>query len=157
MHTTTDPQASGTSVHSVCRLCCWSYVSYYSYSLSMTKMVIFPRTLLPVVRQLSKDTPSNTRDGHSYFTGGWTRPSIKQYKGTTSACGTGVDLNWYPNFAAPNRTLAWGIWIGSKSRCACVRPSSVWIDSPPPPFFWVYMHLNVSMYYMDNVKRQCKR
>eukprot|EP01116_Phalansterium_solitarium_P017426 TRINITY_DN4290_c0_g1_i2.p1 TRINITY_DN4290_c0_g1~~TRINITY_DN4290_c0_g1_i2.p1 ORF type:complete len:214 (-),score=80.96 TRINITY_DN4290_c0_g1_i2:160-801(-) len=28
--------------------------------------------------------------------GGWTKPSIKQYQGTTSMCGAGVDLSWYP-------------------------------------------------------------
>eukprot|EP01012_Entosiphon_sulcatum_P004616 TRINITY_DN1186_c0_g1_i1.p1 TRINITY_DN1186_c0_g1~~TRINITY_DN1186_c0_g1_i1.p1 ORF type:complete len:211 (-),score=26.78 TRINITY_DN1186_c0_g1_i1:38-670(-) len=28
--------------------------------------------------------------------GGWTKPNIKQYQGTTSECGVGVDLNWYP-------------------------------------------------------------
>jgi len=28
--------------------------------------------------------------------GGWKKPSIKQYRGTTSLCGAGVDLNWYP-------------------------------------------------------------
>lgn len=27
--------------------------------------------------------------------GGWTRPSIKQYQGTTTLCGAGVDVNWY--------------------------------------------------------------
>jgi len=27
--------------------------------------------------------------------GGWTKPSIKQYKGTTSMCSGGVDLNFY--------------------------------------------------------------
>uniref|UniRef100_A0A6B2LI18 lysozyme n=1 Tax=Arcella intermedia TaxID=1963864 RepID=A0A6B2LI18_9EUKA len=28
--------------------------------------------------------------------GGWSTPSIKQYAGDKSACGVGVDLNWYP-------------------------------------------------------------
>eukprot|EP01088_Endostelium_zonatum_P016248 TRINITY_DN430_c0_g1_i1.p1 TRINITY_DN430_c0_g1~~TRINITY_DN430_c0_g1_i1.p1 ORF type:complete len:214 (-),score=44.97 TRINITY_DN430_c0_g1_i1:55-696(-) len=28
--------------------------------------------------------------------GGWTHPYMKQYKGTTSLCGTGVDENWRP-------------------------------------------------------------
>ncbi len=28
--------------------------------------------------------------------GGWTKPSIKQYKGDTTLCGAGVDMNWYP-------------------------------------------------------------
>ena len=27
--------------------------------------------------------------------GGWTHPKIKQYKGDTTACGFGVDLNYY--------------------------------------------------------------
>lgn len=27
--------------------------------------------------------------------GGWTKPSIKQYQGTTSDCGASVDLNYY--------------------------------------------------------------
>jgi len=28
--------------------------------------------------------------------GGWGHPAIKQYQGTSSVCGAGVDLNWYP-------------------------------------------------------------
>ena len=28
--------------------------------------------------------------------GGWSAPTIKQYKGTTSMCSASVDLNWYP-------------------------------------------------------------
>lgn len=28
--------------------------------------------------------------------GGWTKPNIKQYKGDTTLCGAGVDLNFYP-------------------------------------------------------------
>ena len=28
--------------------------------------------------------------------GGWTKPNIKQYSGTTTLCGAGVDLSWYP-------------------------------------------------------------
>jgi hypothetical protein len=28
--------------------------------------------------------------------GGWTKPNIKQYKGTTSVCSASVDYNWYP-------------------------------------------------------------
>lgn len=28
--------------------------------------------------------------------GGWTRPSIKQFAGTTSLCRAGIDKNWYP-------------------------------------------------------------
>lgn len=27
--------------------------------------------------------------------GGWSRPSIKQYNGSSTICGVGVDLNWY--------------------------------------------------------------
>lgn len=27
---------------------------------------------------------------------GWTKPYAKQYKGTTTLCNTGVDLNWHP-------------------------------------------------------------
>jgi hypothetical protein len=29
--------------------------------------------------------------------GGWTTPSIKQYKGDATSCGVGVDYNWYPS------------------------------------------------------------
>jgi hypothetical protein len=29
--------------------------------------------------------------------GGWTRPAIKQYQGSTNICGCGVDYNWYPD------------------------------------------------------------
>lgn len=28
--------------------------------------------------------------------GCWSKPTVKQYQGTTSLCGAGVDLNWYP-------------------------------------------------------------
>jgi GH25 family lysozyme M1 (1,4-beta-N-acetylmuramidase) len=28
--------------------------------------------------------------------GGWEKPNTKQYKGTTTLCNTGVDLDWYP-------------------------------------------------------------
>lgn len=34
--------------------------------------------------------------------GGWEKPNYKQYKGTTSLCGTSVDLNWYPQCAGPD-------------------------------------------------------
>lgn len=27
--------------------------------------------------------------------GGWTKPNVKQYMGTTSTCGASVDLNFY--------------------------------------------------------------
>jgi len=36
--------------------------------------------------------------------GGWSHPNIKQYQGTTSMCGAGVDLNWYPDGMAGNMT-----------------------------------------------------
>uniref|UniRef100_A0A6B2LIR1 Lysozyme n=1 Tax=Arcella intermedia TaxID=1963864 RepID=A0A6B2LIR1_9EUKA len=40
-------------------------------------------------------------DGNPSFSdfkpfGGWTKPSIKQYHGSATECGVGVDLNWYP-------------------------------------------------------------
>ena len=28
--------------------------------------------------------------------GGWSKPNIKQYKGDTTLCGVGVDLDYYP-------------------------------------------------------------
>jgi GH25 family lysozyme M1 (1,4-beta-N-acetylmuramidase) len=28
---------------------------------------------------------------------GWSSPAMKQYSGTSTKCGVGVDLNWYPN------------------------------------------------------------
>jgi len=28
--------------------------------------------------------------------GGWTKPAIKQYQGTTTECSVGIDKNWYP-------------------------------------------------------------
>ena len=28
--------------------------------------------------------------------GGWTKPNIKQYNGSSTVCGVGVDLDWYP-------------------------------------------------------------
>ncbi len=39
-------------------------------------------------------------DGSASFSdyrkiGGWSSPSIKQFKGDTSQCGVGVDLNFY--------------------------------------------------------------
>ena len=35
-------------------------------------------------------------DDFSAF-GGWTKPTIKQYQGTTTFCSAGVDLSWYPD------------------------------------------------------------
>ena len=29
--------------------------------------------------------------------GGWNRPAMKQFRGSVSFCGTGIDENWYPN------------------------------------------------------------
>jgi hypothetical protein len=39
-------------------------------------------------------------DGKASFSdfapfGGWTKPAIKQYQGTTTYCSAGVDLNYY--------------------------------------------------------------
>lgn len=36
--------------------------------------------------------------------GGWSRPSIKQYRGDITACGVGIDADWYPG-AAPAPAL----------------------------------------------------
>jgi hypothetical protein len=38
--------------------------------------------------------------------GGWSRPSIKQYRGDASLCGVGVDENYYPNGDFRNVTNA---------------------------------------------------
>jgi len=39
-------------------------------------------------------------DSHSFSDfsafGGWSRPTMKQYNGDQTACGVGVDYNWYP-------------------------------------------------------------
>eukprot|EP01112_Ceratiomyxa_fruticulosa_P020680 TRINITY_DN7129_c0_g1_i5.p1 TRINITY_DN7129_c0_g1~~TRINITY_DN7129_c0_g1_i5.p1 ORF type:complete len:219 (-),score=33.28 TRINITY_DN7129_c0_g1_i5:92-748(-) len=40
-------------------------------------------------------------DGSASFSdfsafGGWTKPSIKQFAGTTAICSAGIDKNWYP-------------------------------------------------------------
>lgn len=39
----------------------------------------------------------DSNPSYSDFTefGGWTKPSIKQYQGTTSTCSASVDLNYY--------------------------------------------------------------
>jgi len=29
--------------------------------------------------------------------GGWTKPAMKQFQGTTTTCSASVDLSWYPN------------------------------------------------------------
>jgi len=42
------------------------------------------------------DDRANFGDFASHRIGGWTKPAIKQYRGTTTVCSTGVDLNWYP-------------------------------------------------------------
>merc|ERR1712000_74159 len=49
-------------------------------------------------------------DGEASFSdfrpfGGWSKPAIKQYRGSTSLCGAGVDENWYPG-AMLNTTLS---------------------------------------------------
>jgi len=40
------------------------------------------------------DNVQNFNDFSSF--GGWSKPTIKQYVGDTTACGLGVDLDWYP-------------------------------------------------------------
>jgi len=52
-------------------------------------------TNLPVWYAHYDNNPSFS-DWPNYTFGGWTKPSIKQYKGTTSFCGASVDLNYYP-------------------------------------------------------------
>ena len=42
------------------------------------------------------DGVASFADWESHKFGGWTKPNIKQYKGTTSFCGAGVDFSWYP-------------------------------------------------------------
>jgi GH25 family lysozyme M1 (1,4-beta-N-acetylmuramidase) len=42
------------------------------------------------------DGADNFNDFNALAFGGWTHPAVKQYAGTTSFCGTGVDLNYYP-------------------------------------------------------------
>ena len=56
-----------------------------------------PSLTIPIIPCAS----SNSDDNNPSFSdfrgfGGWTHPSIKQYKGTTTLCGVGVDLSWYP-------------------------------------------------------------
>ena len=41
------------------------------------------------------DGVASFSDWESHKFGGWTKPSIKQYKGTTTYCGAGVDFSWY--------------------------------------------------------------
>ena len=41
------------------------------------------------------DGVASFSDWESHKFGGWSKPSIKQYKGTTTYCGAGVDLSWY--------------------------------------------------------------
>ncbi len=48
-------------------------------------------------------------DGNPSFSdfspfGGWSSPAMKQYTGTSTVCGFGVDDNWYPD--AANGTAA---------------------------------------------------
>lgn len=50
-------------------------------------------------------------DGSASFSdfrpfGGWTRPSIKQFGGSETVCGAGVDKDWYPSGTFLNTTLA---------------------------------------------------
>ncbi|TNV75753.1 hypothetical protein FGO68_gene6955 [Halteria grandinella] len=40
------------------------------------------------------DNSQSFSDFHSF--GGWSKPNIKQYAGTTTLCGGGVDFSWYP-------------------------------------------------------------
>jgi GH25 family lysozyme M1 (1,4-beta-N-acetylmuramidase) len=41
------------------------------------------------------DNSASFSDFSRYGFGGWTRPAIKQYKGDTTLCSAGVDLNYY--------------------------------------------------------------
>jgi len=40
------------------------------------------------------DGAANFNDFGSF--GGWSKPAIKQYAGSTNECGCGIDKNWYP-------------------------------------------------------------
>lgn len=39
--------------------------------------------------------------------GGWSKPNIKQYKGDTTLCGAGVDLNFYPWYKYLSKKLSY--------------------------------------------------
>jgi len=67
------------------------YTNYYMWQ-SITGLATFA-SYLPLWYAHYDDSP-NYNDFRAF--GGWTKPSIKQYKGTTDVCGTGVDLNFYP-------------------------------------------------------------
>ncbi|EAR88283.1 glycosyl hydrolase family 25 protein (macronuclear) [Tetrahymena thermophila SB210] len=41
------------------------------------------------------DGAANFNDWPTHTFGGWTKPSIKQYQGTTTLCGLGVDMDYY--------------------------------------------------------------
>lgn len=41
------------------------------------------------------DNVASFSDWSSVSFGGWSKPAIKQYKGDTTLCGAGVDLNFY--------------------------------------------------------------
>jgi GH25 family lysozyme M1 (1,4-beta-N-acetylmuramidase) len=46
------------------------------------------------------DGVASFSDWSTHTFGGWKTPYAKQYDGTTTVCGMGVDLNYSPNFAA---------------------------------------------------------
>ena len=53
------------------------------------------RRASPIVLKRQPHARSHTRKG------GWTKPAIKQYRGTTSFCGAGIDENWCVAVAQP--------------------------------------------------------
>lgn len=65
----------------------------------------YPRPWAPpsAVRRLTRLVPDadahyDDRPSFSDFEafGGWSKPAVKQYRGTSTLCGAGVDYDWYP-------------------------------------------------------------
>jgi hypothetical protein len=50
---------------------------------------------LPIWYPHYEEPPAPNYDDWVDF-GGWTKPAIKQYAGTTDLCGASIDRNWYP-------------------------------------------------------------
>jgi GH25 family lysozyme M1 (1,4-beta-N-acetylmuramidase) len=68
------------------------YSSLYEWKETVGDSVIDPS--VPLWYAHYDNSPAFSDPDYWKF-GGWSKPAIKQYKGTTAMCGVGVDLNFY--------------------------------------------------------------
>ena len=73
------------------------YSSYYSWQDIVGLDYTYPKDKgLPLWYPHYENPPNPSFSDFKTF-GGWTKPNIKQYKGTSTDCGASVDNDWYPS------------------------------------------------------------